>query len=298
MPTTATFIDEVVETESSRPALSWGPIIAGGLAASTLTFVLMILGSGLGLTLMSPWSAQGVGATNFAVSTAVWLVVVQWVSAIVGGYLAGRLRTKWVGAHADEVFFRDTTHGFLSWALGILIFAAVLGSALSAVLGTGGHVASTVVSNAAAGAPSHTASSVSEYFVDTLFRPSDSAQLVGPSTEGRSAAAAQTARILIASEDGSVSDEDREYLTQLVAARAGLSVPDARTRVNAFIDRVEAAKVQTKKTVDSTREAGATFALVGALSLVVGAFIASVAAAFGGARRDENEARHVAMRRD
>lgn len=300
MPTTATFIDEVVETESSKPAVNWGPVIAGALAASTLSFVLLVLGSGLGLTLVSPWSAQGVGATTFAVSTAVWLIVVQWLSAMVGGYLAGRLRTKWVGVHTDEVFFRDTAHGFLAWALATLIFAAVLGSALSAVLGTGVHAASTVASGAAAGAaanaPSDTANGVTAYLVDTLFRPVDAARLAGP--EGEAAAAAQASRILITSATGPVSEPDRAYLAQLVAARTGLSEVDAKTRVAAFIDRVEAAKVEAKETADSARKAGATFALVGALSLAIGAFIASVAAAFGGAQRDENEARYVAVRRD
>src|SRR3954452_10719723 len=84
-------------TESSSTAVSWGPIIAGAFAASTLTFILMLLGSGLGLTMVSPWSGSGLSATSFAVSTAIWLVVVQWLSSGVGGYLAGRLRTKWVG---------------------------------------------------------------------------------------------------------------------------------------------------------------------------------------------------------
>lgn len=304
MPTSATFIDEVAETESSKPAVNWGPIIAGALAASTLTFILMVLGSGLGLTLVSPWSAQGIGATTFAVSTAVWLVVVQWLSALVGGYLAGRLRTKWVGVHTDEVFFRDTAHGFLAWALATLIFAGILGSALSAVLGTSVRAASTaasaVASSAAAGAaanaPSDTANGVAAYLVDTLFRPADAARLAGP--EGEAAAVAQASRILIVSAAGPISEPDRAYLAQLVAARTGLSEADARTRVAEFIDRVEAAKVQAKETADSARKAGATFALVGALSLAIGAFIASAAAAFGGAQRDENEARYVAVRRD
>src|SRR6185503_11977701 len=94
--------------ESSAPAVSWGPIIGGALTAAAATLLLMFLGSGLGLTMVSPWSSQGVSLTTFAVSTAVWLVVVQWISAGLGGYLAGRLRTKWVGVHTDEVYFRDT----------------------------------------------------------------------------------------------------------------------------------------------------------------------------------------------
>ncbi|TIN14647.1 MAG: hypothetical protein E5Y31_31880, partial [Mesorhizobium sp.] len=105
--------DISASTESSAPAVSWGPIIAGAFGAATLTLILMLLGSGLGLTMVSPWSSSNVSVTTFAASTAAWLVVVQWLSSGVGGYLAGRLRTKWVGIHTDEVFFRDTAHGFL-----------------------------------------------------------------------------------------------------------------------------------------------------------------------------------------
>src|SRR5690349_17076553 len=101
-------------TESSSTAVSWGAVIAGAFAACTLSLILMLLGSGLGLTMVSPWSGTGPSVTTFAVSTAVWLVIVQWLSSGVGGYLAGRLRTKWVNVHTDEVYFRDTAHGFLA----------------------------------------------------------------------------------------------------------------------------------------------------------------------------------------
>ena len=123
--------------ESSSSAVSWGAIIAGAFAAATLTFILMLLGSGLGLTMVSPWSNESASVTTFAVSTAIWLVIVQWLSSGLGGYLTGRLRTKWVGIHTDETFFRDTAHGFMAWALATLLVVFVLGSALSSAIGTG-----------------------------------------------------------------------------------------------------------------------------------------------------------------
>ncbi|MER9433307.1 hypothetical protein NKI67_33615, partial [Mesorhizobium sp. M0408] len=134
MQSTVTAVDVSAPTESASTAVSWGPIVAGAFAASTLTFILMLLGSGLGLSMVSPWSGSGASVTTFAVSTAVWLIVVQWLSSALGGYLAGRLRTKWVGIHTDEVFFRDTAHGFLAWALATLLVAGVLGTALSAAI--------------------------------------------------------------------------------------------------------------------------------------------------------------------
>lgn len=288
-------------TESSSTAVSWGPIIAGAFAASTLTFILMLLGSGLGLTMVSPWSGSGLSATSFAVSTAIWLVVVQWLSSGVGGYLAGRLRTKWVGIHTDEVYFRDTAHGFLAWALATLLVVGVLGSALSAAIGTGVQAASNVASGAAMGASagasanasnaSASADDATSYLVDSLFRPADPAKLATGNPGDQAAAAGQASRILIAGAvAGEVSAEDKTYLSQLVAARTGLSEADAKTRVDAVLAKAQDAKVKAQQAADTARKASATFALLGALSLVIGAFIASAAAALGGRQRDDEEA--------
>jgi hypothetical protein len=232
------------------------------------------------------------------VSTAIWLVIVQWLSSGLGGYLTGRLRTKWVGIHTDETFFRDTAHGFMAWALATLLVVFVLGSALSAAIGTGVQAASTVASGAAMGASAGTAanagndggSDATSYFVDALFRPTDPSRLAAPGPEGDATAAAQASRILITSAAaGEVSADDKTYLGQLVAARTGLSQADATARVDAVLAQVEAAKVKAQEAADTARKAGATFALVGALSLLIGAFIASAAAALGGKQRDDEE---------
>jgi hypothetical protein len=120
----AVVLPDAVPEESSKSAASWGAVIAGGVAAAAATLVLMLIGSGLGLTMVSPFSSEGVSLETATVWTAIWLVITQWLSALLGGYLAGRLRTKWVNLHTDEVFFRDTAHGFLAWALGTLLVAA------------------------------------------------------------------------------------------------------------------------------------------------------------------------------
>ncbi|TPJ44944.1 hypothetical protein FJ434_04510 [Mesorhizobium sp. B2-5-13] len=296
---TLSAVDVSASTESSSTAVSWGPIIAGAFAASTLTFILMLLGSGLGLSMVSPWSGSGASATTFAVSTAIWLIIVQWLSSGVGGYLAGRLRTKWVGIHTDEVYFRDTAHGFLAWALATLLVVGVLGSALSAAIGSGVQAASTVASGAAMGASAGASANASatsadnatSYLVDSLFRPADPAKLATANPGDEAAAAAQASRILIAGAvAGEVPAEDKTYLAQLVAARTGLSEADAKTRVDTVLAKAQDAKVKAKQTADTARKASATFALLGALSLVIGAFIASAAAALGGRQRDEEEA--------
>ena len=278
-----------VPEKSSSSATSWGAVIAGGVAAAAATLVLMLVGAGLGLTMVSPFSNEGFSLATVTVSTAIWLVVVQWLSALVGGYLAGRLRTKWVNLHTDEVFFRDTAHGFLAWALATLLVAGLLSSTISAMIGGGVQAASNVASGAAMGGAAAAASDdgdMTGYFVDTLLRPADPTQPV----EGGDQASAEVSRILLASAaSGEMQADDRAYLESLVAARTGLTPADAKARVDAVLERADEAAQQAQQAAETARTAGATFALVGALSLFVGAFIASAAAALGGRLRDDNE---------
>jgi Thiol:disulfide interchange protein len=102
----------IVTEESSGSALSWSAVVGGAVAAAAVTLILVALGAGLGFASLSPWSRLGASATTFAVTTAIWFVVVQWLSSAFGGYLAGRLRSKWVGIHTDEGVFRDTAMAF------------------------------------------------------------------------------------------------------------------------------------------------------------------------------------------
>ncbi len=283
-------VPDLVPEELSKSAISWGPVVAGGVAAAAATVVLMLVGAGLGLTMVSPFSNQGFSLETVTASTAIWLVVVQWLSALLGGYIAGRLRTKWVNLHTDEVFFRDTAHGFLAWALATLLVAGVLSSTISAMIGTGVQAASTVASGAAMGGAAAATSedgSSTGYFVDALLRPADPAKPV----EGGDQASREVSRILLAAAaSGKMEAADRTYLEKLVAARTGLAPADATARVEAVLKRAEQAAEQARQAAETARKAGATFALAGALSLIIGAFIASAGAALGGRLRDDNEA--------
>jgi hypothetical protein len=121
--------------ESGQSATSWGAIIAGGIATAALTLVLLAFGSGMGFSAVSPWSNAGVSASTFKLATGVYLIIVSMLSSTIGGYIAGRLRTKWVGLHSEEVLFRDTAHGFLAWAFAAVLGAAVLGAAATYIVG-------------------------------------------------------------------------------------------------------------------------------------------------------------------
>lgn len=296
MASTLPGFDDAPTVESSSSAVSWSAIVAGAVCAAALTVLLMLLGTGLGLTMVSPWGNQGAGITTFAVSAAIWMIVTQWLSSALGGYMTGRLRARWVGVHTDETFFRDTAHGLLAWALATLLVVSMASTSLTSALGTGVQAASHVASGAAMGASSGAASRSDEgtsnnamsYFVDSLFRPNDPTRLATPGAEGDAAAAAQASRILITSATaGEMASADQTYLAQLVAARTGLSEADATARVNTVLAQVNQAKTKAQAAADTARKAGIAFSLMAALSLVIGAFIASAAAALGGRLRDE-----------
>jgi hypothetical protein len=332
--------------DTSQSSVSWAAVIAGALGAVATTLILLLVGSGLGLSMASPWANAGASATTFAVSGIIWLVIVQWLSSAMGGYLSGRLRTRWANLHGDEVTFRDTAHGFLAWALATIIIAVLLTSTVSAIIGGAVQTAATVTSGVAQGAAQGATQAAGQaggsltdptaYFVDTLFRAppaagesASAAPAPAPAAEGTAPAAttpdatapaattapatstvqpAQSAggesaggaagganadvrgeasRILINGlASGEMAAPDKAYLSQLVAGATGLPAADAQKRVDDVLAEVQAAKVKAQEAADTARKASATLAILTALSLLVGAFIASVAGIIGGKERD------------
>jgi hypothetical protein len=256
--------------ESAASAVSWAAVAAGAVAAAALTLVLVAFGAGMGFSAVSPWSNAGASATTFKVATGIYLCVAAMLASTLGGYLAGRLRTKWTGLRTDEVVFRDTAHGFLAWGFATVVTAALLGSAMSSIVGG-------AASGAVQAAGSAAQSDGGNYFVDALFRAD------APATQAPADPAAQRAeagRIFAkALREGSLSPQDRSYLAKLVAARTGLSQADAEKRV----DEVAAA---ARQALDAARRAAAKLALWLAASMFIGAFAASLAAIEGGQLRD------------
>ncbi len=284
--------------ESSSSAVYWGPIFAGAMAAAVLTALLMLVGAGLGLTMVSPFSHDSASLATVGISAAIWLIVVQWLSSGVGGYLTGRLRTKWSGIHTDEVYFRDTAHGFLAWALATLLMLAMAGSTATGLVSAGANALGNAAGTAAAGAaiaasdqPDTGNSDPVGYFTDMLLRPADPARAnaADPATSNR-----EVSRILVhAAANGELPAADRDYLNRVVAARTGLSEADAKARIDTVLKQADDARVQAQQAADTARKGTATAALLGALALFIGAFIAGAAAAVGGRQRDEDESRRV-----
>src|SRR5262245_25435297 len=127
---------DVIPEESSRSSVSWGAVLAGGVASAAFTLFLVELVAGLGLVVVSPWSNQGASASTLSVAGGIALILMAVMASALGGYIAGRLRTRWVGLHTDETYFRDSAHGFMAWAVGTLLTATVLASAAGILVGS------------------------------------------------------------------------------------------------------------------------------------------------------------------
>jgi hypothetical protein len=311
----------VIEGNTVQSGVSWGAIFAGAAGAAALSLVLLLLGTGLGMSSISPWTSQGASAAAIGIATILWLSFTQIAASGMGGYLAGRLRTKWAGVHTDEVYFRDTAHGFLAWAVATLLTAALLGSAVASILGAGAQAGATVAGGAATAAASaaggagvaaaqpgrETGSDPTAYFIDSLFRrdPGSPASVAGDTTtasspsaapatapeRGTSASNAEVSRIFVNGiRTGALPPDDAKYVGQVVAQRTGLSQQDAEKRVNDTYAKAQAtlknAEAKTKQAADAARKASAYASLWLVVSMLIGAFVASFAATYGGRRRD------------
>ncbi len=275
-----------------KSAASWAAIIAGASVAVSVSLILLALGSGLGFAEISPWPGRGASATTFTVTTAIWLIVTQWISAGLGGYIAGRLRTRWYGTHTHEVFFRDTAHGLITWSVATVLVGAVFAGSVSALLSGGVHAASEAAS-AGAGAIAQSATSNNSsatYAIDKLFRTAAPGSAVG-SASAQSGPDARVEAVHIAANavtNGSVPDTDRAYLAQLVATQTGVPPAEAQRRVDEFLTGTMDAANKARAAADAARKAAAEASIFIALSMLIGAFIASIAAALGGRLRDEH----------
>ncbi|MBB3104504.1 hypothetical protein FHR87_002924 [Azomonas macrocytogenes] len=233
-------------------------------------------------------SAEGLG-----ISTIIWLTFTQIIASGLGGYLAGRLRVKWANMHGTEVYFRDTAHGFLAWAVATLVTATLLIGSASHIVSSGVQAGASVASGAATATlqaagnmARDTSSQDYGYFIDSLFR-NDS-----PSSSSDDAIHAVVVRIFAKSlsNDGQMASQDRAYLVQLIAQRTNLSQAEAEQRLDQVYAQtrqaVEDAKMAAKKAADTATTIAAWTSLWMFVALLCGAFFASFAATLGGRQRD------------
>ncbi|MEQ1530996.1 MAG: hypothetical protein ABL925_16900 [Methylococcales bacterium] len=301
--TSAAVLPGSIQTQAD--AVSWAAIFAGALAIAALALILLMLGLGLGLSSVSPWAYSGVSAATFGVSTILWLTFTQLIASGAGGYLAGRLRTRWLSVHTDEVYFRDTVHGFLAWALAALITATVLTSITGAIINGGLQAGASAVGGIGAAAAVKAAKPEADngpmaYFVDSLFRKYSNAESLGnapgpidmPGFGFRHSDTPEINRIFLNSlhAGAALPAEDLRYVGQRVAEQTKLSQQQAENRVTEVYSKVQLklhdAEITAKDSADKARKAFAYATLWMFIALLVGAFVASLAATIGGRQRD------------
>lgn len=264
----------VGSNDSNQSGVSWGAVLAGAFVAAALSLALFALGVGIGFSELSPWVTTDTSSSMVGWTTVIWLVLMEILASSVGGYLAGRLRTKWVNVHTHEVYFRDTAHGFLVWAVGLVIAVAFLASAATSIAGGAGRQNATAAEGSGTTAMRESVPA-NGYFVDVLLR-------TNASTSGQDISSLRTeiGRILANGlREKNLPAADKSYLVQLVVARAGVSDGEAETRVDDVFARAQ-------RSVDHTRKAVAHSMYWTFLALLVGAFCASFAATIGGRQRD------------
>ena len=302
-----------VGSETVQSGLSWSAIFSGATAAAALSLILLVLGVGLGFSAVSPWASRGAAASNVGISAIVWLALTQLLASGCGGYLAGRLRVKWATVHTDEVYFRDTVHGFLAWAVATLTTASLLASVIGTVLSGSATIAGPALAAAGGAAnvvPSSNGSNsndalpgASAYLIDRLFRTGIS---VGATMPADAPLAPQANNIQMANNSSvnleaerifvnglrsrELPAEDKQYLAQKIALRTGITQAEAESRVTVTFEKARVASINSdlkaRQAFDTARSAAKFAALWTFITLLSAAFVASLAATFGGRGRD------------
>src|SRR5580700_10586672 len=226
------------KNEASSSAVSWAAVIGGAFVAASLSLILLSLGTGLGFSAVSPWTHNGASAAAIGAGAIAWLIATQIAASALGGYLGGRLRTKWTNVHTDEVYFRDTAHGLLVWAVGMVITAGFLAS--SAASFAGAERSANQLNSA-----QDSSLNPNAYFVDTLLRGTGSAP-EKPDASDRAEVSGIFAHDL---RQGALPSGDQSYLALLVSARTGLNASDAEKRVTDVFGEAQEATDRVRKAI-------------------------------------------------
>ena len=266
--------------------VSWAAIIAGAFVASAFALALVALGAGIGLISVSPWSANNPSVTAFGALAAAWFIAVELFACGLGGYLAGRLRTRWARVHDDEVYFRDTAHGLLVWAVAAVFTAALLALSAASALSGAAHLVGAAAQTAATTGEGASIANPTDYFADAMLRTDH------PPIGDQTPTVMETRRILArALVSGELPDADKTYLATVVFNRTGMSTADSEKRVADVFAQAKGARdeaaTKAKEAADAARKTGVYAALWAFVSLLVGAVSASYMATVGGRVRDD-----------
>jgi len=255
--------------------VEWGAVLAGAALAAALSFVLLTFGTAIGLSATSPWPNSGLSVKVIATLAVFWVLAQQIGSLMAGGYVAGRMRSRWHEA-GDETEFRDGLHGGLVWAVAVLISAFFVFATASLAVRTGADVAG----SAGAGAASRTTNPMDTVLDAMLRTPAGAPQ--SRNTVASDEIRGELTRILTSAvATGSLSAENRTYLASLIAQRTGVPQQEAEKRVD---DAITAARTAS----DNARRAAILTGFVTAAGLILSFGAAWWAAIKGGQHRDNS----------
>ena len=274
-----------------RSYIQWGAVIAGAVAASAISFLLLTFGGALGLSLTSPWPYEGVKAGNIAIAVGIWTAFVQIGAFAAGGYLAGRARSRWDTGFPEESQFRDGAHGFMVWAVGIVVGALLLALAGASTLKTAVQSSATVAAGAAGGATARAAdglgTSPGDYAVDLLLRPAPGATPAATTQAGDNRQ--EVSRVFASTiRNRELTARDRDYLVNVVTTRTGLPQPEAEKRVAAAVEEAKNLEIKARAAADKARKTAVLAGFLAAASVLIGLGAAVAGASLGGRHRDEN----------
>ena len=285
----------VVAGSPGSSYMEWSAVFAGAIGASAISFLLLTFGAAVGMTLSSPLpEAAGLSVWGLVLATAWWAVMVEIGSFFAGGYLAGRMRMRWGTGSLDESRFRDGAHGFMVWAVGVLLGAFVLAWAGSATLKTATQAAATMSGAAADVASNASSNPGAEYATDMLLRPTPRAQTTGAGNQDSTALRNEVRRIFASTiSNRELTERDRDYLAQVVSSRTGLSQDEAQSRVDSTIQDVQKFETQVRQKAETARKYGLISGFLAAASLLIGLAAAVGGAHLGGRHRDEGTVAHL-----
>lgn len=274
---------EPAAAQETSSYVDWPAILAGGMVAAAISLVLLAFGSAIGLSMTNPFGREGVSLFWIAIAMALWVIWVQVSALMVGGYLTGRMRRRNYDATEDESDIRDGFHGLLVWATAVVFTAALAFGGIGTVANSVGAAVGAAAQGAGAAARQATSDDSGPFqsSIDRLLR-------TATATEGDAAATRdEVGRILIDGVTGEgVSEDDRAYLAQLVAARTDLDQAEAEARVDEIIAQAQSVQDDLVAAADQARTVGILGAFLTAASLAIGAAGAWFAAVTGGNHRD------------
>lgn len=272
-------------------AVSWSAVMAGAAVAAAFALIMLMLGSGLGLASVFVSVHADPGAPAFGRSTLLWASATAVVASAAGGYVSGRMRTKWIAVSNNEKHFRDTAHGLLAWAAALLM-GAVLWTQMPARTDAAapGRVSGASIQPAA----SADAGALG-YYIDSLFR--SELPTAHPPLPDRAAQAAQRAAaseirriFMVAIAAQALPFDDMQHAAQLVSRHGGIAQQVAEDRVNDAFARIRQQRLDIANAAQAMAERARKTSAIAALWLVIAllssAFVASMAATYGGRQRD------------